>query len=110
MAHAVISLDQFTKAFSALDVGAHGSVALRDLDLGLIARHPEPVSAGTAIGQKFVSPEFMAFAQSGGSIGTYRAITPFDHIQRTFAEFTHGICPDCAKEVFPRSSGKHTAL
>ena len=85
MAHAVISLDQFTKAFSALDVGARGSVALRDLDLGLIARHPESVSAGTAIGQTFVSPEFMAFAQSGRSIGTYRAVTPFDHIQRTFA-------------------------
>jgi hypothetical protein len=85
MAHAVVPLDQFTRAFSALDVGPHGSVALRDLDLGLIARHPEPVSAGTAIGQKLVSPEFMAFARSGRSAGTYRAVTPFDHIQRTFA-------------------------
>jgi hypothetical protein len=85
MAHAVISLDQFTRAFSALDVGPHGSVALRDLDMGLIARHPEPVSAGTAIGQRVVSPEFVAFAQSGRGAGTYRAITPFDHVERTFA-------------------------
>lgn len=30
--------------------------------------------------------------------------------EHTDAEFTHGICPDCAKEVFPRSSGKHTAI
>ncbi|WP_243303627.1 hypothetical protein [Geothrix oryzisoli] len=85
MAHAVISLDQFTRAFSALDVGAHGSVALRDLDMGLIARHPEPVSAGTAVGQRIVSPGFAAFAQSGRRVGTYRALTPFDQIQRTFA-------------------------
>ena len=85
MAHAVISLDQFARAFSALDVGPHGSVALRDLDMGLIARHPEPGRAGTAIGQRVVSPEFVAFAQSGRSTGTYRAVTPFDHVQRTFA-------------------------
>jgi len=216
MALAVISLDRFAKAFSALDVGPHGSVALRDLDLELIARHPEPVAAGTAVGQKVVSPEFAAFVGSGRSSGTYRARTPFDHIQRTFAvrrisgqpfyilvgladqdfladwwrdvaqeavevilfacltlaaswllhrawtrqqaaqarlealfaevktlggmlpicshckkirddkgywnqieaylnehtdaEFTHGICPDCAKEVFPRASGRHNVL
>jgi len=85
MAHAVISLDQFTRAFSALDVGARGSVALRDLDLRLIARHPEPVSAGTAVGQRVVSPEFLAFAQSGRSVGTYHTVTPFDHVKRIFA-------------------------
>jgi len=85
MAHAVIALEQFGKSFSALDVGPHGSVALRDLDLELIARHPEPVSAGTAIGQKIVSPEFEAFARSGHGAGTYGALTPFDHIRRTFA-------------------------
>ena len=30
--------------------------------------------------------------------------------EHTDAEFTHGICPDCAKEVFPRSSGRNTTL
>lgn len=85
MAHAVIALDQISKAFSALDVGPHGSVALRDLDLGLIARYPEPVRAGTAVGQKVVSRELLAFAQSGRSTGVYRARTPFDQIQRTFS-------------------------
>ena len=216
IAQAVIGLDQFEKAFSALDVGEHGSVALRDLDLGLISRHPEPKRAGTAIGQKLVSAEFQAFAQSGKSAGIYQALTPFDQVQRTFvirrvsgqpfyllvglaeqdylkgwwreviqelleavlfigltlvafslirrtwlrqqaeheglekllaevktlggmlpicshckkirddkgywnqieaylnehtdAEFTHGICPDCAKAVFPLSSGKHTTM
>ena len=216
MVHAVIALNQFDQAFSALDVGPHGSVALRDLDLGLIARFPEPPSFGTAIGQKMVSPEFQAFAKSGKSVGIYQARTPFDQVQRSFAirrvsnlpfyilvglaeqdylggwrhevlqeftevilficltllaswliyrawirqraahdnlgrllaevktlsgmmpicshckkvrddkgywnqieaylnehtdaEFTHGICPDCAKDVFPRVSGKHPAL
>lgn len=216
MAHAVISLDQFEKAFSLLDVGPHGSVALRDLDLRLMARYPEPASAGTAVGERVVSRELQAFVQSGRSAGIYRARTPFDQVQRTFAirkvsdqpfyllvglaeddylavwrrevllesteaiffacltlvaswlirrawrrqqaahenlekllaevktlggllpicshckkirddkgywnqieaylkvhtdaEFTHGICPDCAKEIFPQSSGKHTAM
>ncbi|BDU70275.1 hypothetical protein GETHOR_23760 [Geothrix oryzae] len=216
MVHAVIALDQFSQAFSSLDVGPHGSVALRNLELELIARHPEPVAAGTGVGQKVISSEFSAFAQSGRSTGIYRARTPFDHVQRTFAirrvtgqpffvlvglaeqdylagwwreavqeltevalftcltlvaswlmhrawrrqqvvhenlrnlltevktlggmlpicshckkirddkgywnqietylnehtdaEFTHGICPECAKEVFPRSSGKHPAI
>jgi hypothetical protein len=216
MVHAVIELDQFTRAFSSLDVGPHGSVALRSEDLGLIARYPEAAQSGTGIGQKVVSPEFTAFAQSGHSAGTYATRTPFDQVQRTFAirrvadwpffvlvglaqkdylagwwreaiqqsaevglfacltlvaswlihrawlrqranherlerllaevktlggmlpicshckkirddkgywnqieaylnehteaEFTHGICPDCAKEIFPRASGKHTTL
>lgn len=216
MVHAVIALDQFDRAFASLDVGPRGSVALRDPELGLIARHPEPVGAGTAIGQRVVSRELLTFAQSGQASGTYRARTPFDHVQRTFAirrvsglpffllvglaegdylaawwrevaqelmevglflcltlaatwlirrawlrqqaahekleqllremktlggllpicshckkirddkgywnqieaylnehtdaEFTHGICPDCAREVFPRSSGNHPAL
>ena len=85
MAHAVIALDQFNKVFSALDMGPHGSVALRDLDLGLVARHPEPLSAGTAIGQRNVSREYLAFAQSGSNATVYRTRTPFDQIQRTFA-------------------------
>jgi len=216
MVHAVIELSQFDKAFAALDVGAHGSVALRDLDLGLIARFPSPVNSGTAIGQKVVSDELQAFARSGRNSGIYTARTPFDRVQRTFsirrvsewpcyllvglaeqdylsgwrrettqqlvgvglftcltlvtswlihrtclrqqttqvnlerllaevktlggmlpicshckkirddkgywnqleaylnehtdAEFTHGICPECAKEVFPRRSGKNTPI
>jgi hypothetical protein len=85
MAHAVIALDQFNQVFSALDVGPRGSVALRDLDLGLVARHPEPLSAGTAIGQRNVSQEYLAFAQSGSNAIVYRTRTPFDRIQRTFA-------------------------
>ena len=85
MAQAVVSLDRFARAFSALDVGPHGSVALRSLDLELIARHPEPVSAGTAIGQRLVSAECEAFARSGQANGVYRTRTPFDHVERTFA-------------------------
>ncbi len=216
MVQAVISLDQFQQAFASLDVGPHGSVALRDLDLGLIARFPEAGSAGTAVGQRLVSQEFRDFVRSGRTVGLYRARTPFDQVRRTFAirrvvglpfyllvgvadrdyltgwwwevaqeslevgliggltlvgfvlirrtwlrqqaarmemervlaevktlggmlpicshckkirddkgywnqieaylnehtdaEFTHGICPDCAKEIFPRSSGKHTTI
>ena len=83
--YAVLALDQFGQAFSELNVGPHGSVALRDLDLELIARHPEPTTAGTAIGQTNVSRELADFARSGRREGSYRATTPFDHVRRTFA-------------------------
>ena len=82
---ATIPLSQIDQAFSSLDLGPHGSVALRDLDMGLIARHPEPIRAGTAIGEKVVSQELLAFLRSGRSSGDYRARTPFDRVQRTFA-------------------------
>jgi hypothetical protein len=83
--YAVITLAEFDKALSALDVGPHGSVSIRDLDLGLVLRHPEPLSAGTAVGQKVVSPELVAFAKSGRGDGNYQALTPFDRVRRTFS-------------------------
>jgi hypothetical protein len=82
---AVIGLEQFERVFSALDVGPHGSVALRDLEMGLIARYPAPVSAGTAVGEQTVSGAFRAFAQSGQMAGTYETRTPFDGVRRTFS-------------------------
>ena len=85
MVHAVIALDQFDKAFAALDVGPHGSVALRDLEMGLITRYPEPIRSGTAIGQKVVSREFQAFLQTGSQAGIYEARTPFDGVERIFS-------------------------
>lgn len=85
MVQAVIELEQFQRAFSSLDVGPHGSVALRDLDLGLIARFPEAGTAGTAVGQTVVSQEFRDFVRSGQRIGIYRTLTPFDQVRRTFA-------------------------
>lgn len=216
IAYAALGLEQLQQAFAALDMGAGGSVALRDLDLGLVVRQPEPRGAGTAVGERVVSEELRAFARSGQSAGSYRATTPFDRVARTFsvrrvssypfylvvglaerdylqgwrrdaawklaevglflglslgaswllyrawlreqaahanlerllaevktlggmlpicshckkirddkgywnqieaylneridAEFTHGICPDCAREVFPGRSGKHDTV
>ena len=81
----VIALGDLQKAFSALDVGPRGSVALRDLELGLVDRYPEPVPAGTAVGSQVVSQEFRAFARSGRQAGIFRALTPFDQVQRTFS-------------------------
>jgi len=83
--YGVITLEHFSKTFSALNVGPHGSIAIRDSGLGLIARHPEPASAGTAIGDRAVSGELRRLVQSGQSSGSYRARTPTDHIERTFS-------------------------
>jgi hypothetical protein len=79
---AIISLEQIQRMFASLDVGPHGSVALRGLDLGLIARHPEPGKAGTAVGEKVVSSDFAALVQSGRISGTFRTVIPFDRAVR----------------------------
>ena len=83
--YAVVPLDQFARAFSDLDVGPHGSVSLRDLESGLVVRHPKPSTAGTDVGQKLVSAGYLAFARSGQPMATYRALTPFDRVQRMFS-------------------------
>ena len=57
----------------------------------------------------------VTWANRFGLTHSFRPFTDPDTLIETFirerssAEFTHGICPDCAKEVFPRS-GKHTAI
>jgi len=44
LVYGAVSLEQFIKTFSTVDVGNHGAVTLRDEALALIARYPEPKS------------------------------------------------------------------
>ena len=82
--YGVIAMEQFARTFASLDVGPHGSIAIRDAELGLIARHPEPLKAGTAIGDRTVSRELAMLIQTGVHEANYRTRTPFDRVERTF--------------------------
>lgn len=73
MIFAAIALDSLSREFASLDLGPGGAVALRDGELGLIARHPDPRSAGLAIGDKFEPPELRALLDAGKTAGTYEA-------------------------------------
>jgi PAS domain S-box-containing protein len=83
--YANITLENFSRSFSRLDVGRQGSVVLRDGELGLVARYPEFKGAFGAIGQKSVSVEFKQMIQSGQTAGTYLARAPTDNIERTLS-------------------------
>jgi len=69
---APIALEQFTQLLSQFDVGPHGTLILRDPDLGLITRIPALAGQAVgAVGNADVSNEFRKLAQSGVRTSTY---------------------------------------
>jgi two-component system, cell cycle sensor histidine kinase and response regulator CckA len=80
----VVSLKHFQKLFATIDVGPHGTIALRDGELGGIARFPEPKVSGSFVGQKKVSREFLELANKGRKNGTYKTTPPYDNTERLY--------------------------
>jgi diguanylate cyclase (GGDEF)-like protein/PAS domain S-box-containing protein len=71
MIFAAIALDFLVRHFATLDLGPNGSLALRDDELRLIARHPDLSTMGLAIGDKFMTPELQALVDAKKTSGTY---------------------------------------
>jgi signal transduction histidine kinase len=74
IAYAVVFLENFQKAFAALNLGPHGAVSLRDLELGTVVRHPEPKAVGTAIGSRSFSKEWPEKLKENPLFGSYFAV------------------------------------
>ena len=74
IAFATVYLENFQKAFAALDLGPHGAVSLRDLELGTVVRHPEPKAVGTAIGSRTFSKEWPEKLKQNPLFGSYFAV------------------------------------
>ncbi len=85
---ASLDLEMLQKWLATVDVGTRGAVSLRDDEMGVILRFPEPKGLGTHIGVKNISPQLREFLDRKASSGVYRAVTPLDGIERTVA-FTH---------------------
>ncbi len=83
--YATIALQHFADKFSALDVGRHGVVVLRDSELGLIVRNPPIASIGKDVGNKAVSPEMGDAIRAGDAAGTYTVRAGSDRIMRTIS-------------------------
>ena len=83
--YAVIALARFERMFAALDLGPGGVVSFRGLDLGLIARQPEPTGPGGEIGNRTVSETFREILRTHPDAGNYSAPTGLDHIDRTIS-------------------------
>ncbi len=80
-----LSLDHFLNLFASIDVGRNGAIALRDGELGVIARFPEPSGAGSAVGQKKVSREMTKLVRTGKPSGTFKTIAPIDGVERIYS-------------------------
>ncbi len=83
--YANVALEYLVKDFSALDVGAHGSVSLRDAGLRIYARHPVPRDIDKVLGQRLEVPELQALVDSGRDAGTYITNRTVDGVERRFA-------------------------
>ena len=90
---APIALDHFTRILSRYELGAHGSIALRDTELGLITRAPliADQPAGQ-VGNTIVSPEFRRLIESGVQSDTFHTPTSSDGFDRivTFQRLARG--------------------
>jgi len=84
VATAAVPLSYLAKGLSAADVGAHGIIALRGTDLGMIARYPTArVASAGVVGGKSVSLELRALVEAGRTFATFHAKATADGIERT---------------------------
>ncbi len=81
----MITLEDFARMFSRINVGKHGAIMLFDSDLGVIARYPEPQGIGSTIGKKFTSAEIRGLFERNQTSATYRAHGTIDDIERIFS-------------------------
>jgi PAS domain S-box-containing protein len=84
MVSASFPFDKFYRIFSTIDVGRHGSIALRDQQLKLAVRYPELPDFGNAVGGK-ATAELHGLVQKGSEAGTYRARSLMDQAERCYS-------------------------
>jgi len=81
---APIAVDHFSQLLSQFDAGPHGTLVLRDAELGLIARFPSaPNQPFGQIGHSKVSTELRRLVESGAVTTTYHNAATPDGVERT---------------------------
>ncbi|MCX7172925.1 MAG: histidine kinase [Proteobacteria bacterium] len=83
--YAPIAVEHFQKIFSTIAIGENGAITLRDVDLSIIARFPEPSGTGSSIGSKAASREFQQLMQAGSVAGTYTVRAGYDQVERVYS-------------------------
>jgi len=82
---APLSLEHFMKKLADIDVGEHGTIALRDGDLRLVIRHPAAESFRQLIGKRDAPPALMQLVAAGQRSGTFTARDDSDQRARIYA-------------------------
>jgi PAS domain S-box-containing protein len=80
-----IALDHFRSAFSSLDVGQNGMIALCNGNLGMITRYPDLAEGTQTIGHPIVSPDWQEKIQTGMESKIFNAVSVEDGIPCKFS-------------------------
>jgi diguanylate cyclase (GGDEF)-like protein/PAS domain S-box-containing protein len=83
--YATIPLQYFADKFAAVNLGAHGVVGLRDMDLGVIARWPSIKSLTQDVGSRTVSQALRDAVAAGATTGTFSGQSGSDGVDRTLS-------------------------
>lgn len=81
VAFARLPLSEITAFLEGLDTGPNGGVSLRDLDMGIVVRHPDPRRLFR--GNATVSRELKTLLEGGATQGTYHSGSTWDGTART---------------------------
>jgi signal transduction histidine kinase/CheY-like chemotaxis protein len=68
-----------------VDVGAHGALSIRGLDMAVIVRKPRATDLGAVVGARNIAPEVQAMVDADKKNGVALAVNPTDHIKRMVA-------------------------
>jgi diguanylate cyclase (GGDEF)-like protein/PAS domain S-box-containing protein len=93
MVFAAITLEYLSRTFSALNVGAHGVIVLRDEDLGVVVRYPELQGVDSTVGSTVMAREFKEMIRAQPSAGTTMTRSSLDNIERTYSYRKVGAYP-----------------
>ena len=91
--YATIPLQYFIDKFASIDLGAHGVIALRDAQLGVIARWPAIQSMVRDVGSRTIAPPIRDAVAAGASSGTFSGQAGSDGVERTMAFRRIGALP-----------------
>ncbi|MDR3438397.1 ATP-binding protein [Telmatospirillum sp.] len=83
--YAGVTADHLLELLATIDVGARGSVSLRDADFSLVARFPRVPGNANVLGLVGSSREFQKAVLDHPEGGLYRAHASIDDVDRIFA-------------------------
>ena len=89
----IVDLNHFASDFANVNVGSNGAIVLRDSELRLIVRHPEPDKLDQVIGKNTASPQYFELVKKQPLKGTFTAPSPIDGVERTISYHKVGKWP-----------------
>ena len=85
MVVALIELDNITRRFATLDVGARGVITLSDLDRTVVARYPAPADQQYQAGVLLSAPEYLEQLRLRPEAGNFQATSTVDGVRRLYS-------------------------